>query len=341
MSGSVEIEQLEGPRSARGLIADAFRLYRRFPLLFLALAAAVLVPYDLIVLAFTGAGPVSRRDLAPGTEAILLAIDLLLITALISALTVHAVAHIRDGSKPRLSAIAITGLRVLPVVVAATIIADLGMFVGFFLLVIPGVIAFLRLCVVPQAAAIEHEGWIPALRSSWALTEFRSRHLLAFFALMLLIVFAAYFLMALPFADDAATTPVSFVGGAVAQTLISSFAGLATALLYYDLRLRREQLAAEAPVRVSGLERGRPAGEDPGPSGPSTVAPDAKQSSWDPRVYTDPERPSGWYVVPSRPHRMRYWMAGEEPAWHPQSARTPKTMREEWEREVGLRGPAA
>ena len=47
----------EAPRSARRLIADTVALYRRYPLLFLMLAAAVIVPYELIVLLATGAGP--------------------------------------------------------------------------------------------------------------------------------------------------------------------------------------------------------------------------------------------------------------------------------------------
>lgn len=334
-------EPVETPRSARGLIADAFRLYRRYPLLFLALAAAVLVPYDLLVLAATGSGPLTRQGSGPGTSVLLLGLDLFLVAALISALTVHAIALIREGAEPRLAAIVGSGVRVLPVVVAATIIADLGIFVGFLFLLIPGVILFLRLCVVAQVAAIEHEGWIPALRRSWELTEYRTRHLLAFFALMASLALVAFFFLALPFPHEAATTPLTFVGGVAVQAVVSSFAALATALLFYDLLRRRELLAAEAPVLVSGLSPGTCVHEDPGPSGPSTVPADAKQSSWDPRVYTDPERPTGWYVVPARPHRMRYWMAGEEPAWHPQSTRTPKKVREDWEREVGLRGPAA
>lgn len=334
-------EPVETPRTARGLIADTFRLYRRHPLLFPLLAAAVLVPYNLVVLAATGGGPITRQDPDPGTAVFLLGIYFLLVTALISALTVHAVALIRDGAEIRLPTAVKSGLRVLPVVVAATIIADLGMIVGFVFFLVPGIILLLRLCVVAQAAAMEHEGWIPALRWSWELTEYRFRHLLAFFALLFLVTITAFFFLTLLFPVDTATTPIAFVGAVAVQTLVSSFAALAMGLLYYDLRLRRELLAAEAPVLVSGLVPGTLAPEDAGPSGPSTVAPDAKQASWDPRVYTDPERPTGWYVVPSRPHRMRYWMAGEEPAWHPQSARTPKELREDWEREVGLRGPAA
>lgn len=327
------------PRSARGLIAETFRLYRAHPLLFLTLAAAVLAPYDLVVLAVTGGGPMTGGNTGAGTALLLAGLDLFVVGALISSLHVHALALVRDGAEPRLLSVAQRGLRVLPVVVAATIVAGLGTLVGLFFFLVPGIVIFLRLSVVAQVAAIEHEGWIPALQRSWKLTEFRFRHLLAFFALVFLITVVVFFVLASTFSGQT-TTLVSFVGGLVFQTLVSSFAALAMALLYSDLLLRRELLAVEAPVRVAGLVPGTPVPEDTGPSGPSTVAADAQQASWDPRVYSDPERPTGWYVVPARPHRMRYWMAGEEPTWHPQSARTPKRLREDWEREVGLRGPA-
>lgn len=51
--------QLEArsPRSVGEIVRAAGALYRRYPLLFAILAAAVIVPYELIVLAATGYGP--------------------------------------------------------------------------------------------------------------------------------------------------------------------------------------------------------------------------------------------------------------------------------------------
>src|SRR5690242_3720953 len=48
------------PRGPTELIGAAFRLYRRYPLLFLVLASGVIVPADLIELAVTGGGPYSQ-----------------------------------------------------------------------------------------------------------------------------------------------------------------------------------------------------------------------------------------------------------------------------------------
>ncbi|HVY97364.1 MAG TPA: hypothetical protein VHA54_10440 [Solirubrobacterales bacterium] len=326
-------EAAETPRNARGLIGDTFGLYRRYPLLFLAFAAAVLLPYDLVLLALTGSGPLTRKATDFGTEMLLTGLDLFFVEALISALHVHAVALVREGVEPSILPVAKRGLRVLPVVGAATIVATLGMFVGA--LVIVGIILVVRWAVVPQVAAIEQEGWLPALRRSWELTESRYRHVLALLGLSFLVAGTVPFALGLLLRDES-TTPLNFAGGIALQTASYSFMALATALLYYDLRVRHRGWAAAASGGSDEVPYGGPSGDVGSPPSPS----EARQASWDPRVYTDPERPSGWYVVPTDPGRMRYWQAGEEPTWHRRSVGTPRKVRRDWEREVGLRKPA-
>jgi hypothetical protein len=160
------------PRSVPGLIAEAFGLYRRYAGLFLTLAAGVIVPYELIVLAATGADPYNRAtSLSFVASQLLVLIDWVLVNPLVSALHVHAVADIEEGLAPRIGAVARRGLAVLPVVAGAALVAGLGFFGGLVLLVIPGIILWLRWQVAAQAAAIEREGWRQALRRSWSLTE--------------------------------------------------------------------------------------------------------------------------------------------------------------------------
>jgi hypothetical protein len=84
---------------------------------------------------------------------ILLASDLALINGLVSALHVHAVADVREGRRPEIVAVARRGVRVLPVVAAATIMSWLGITLGFVLLVVPGVILLFRWAVV----ALDHD----------------------------------------------------------------------------------------------------------------------------------------------------------------------------------------
>jgi hypothetical protein len=302
------------PRSAHQLVTGAFGLYRRYPLLFLALAAGVVVPYEAIVLAATGTGPFAQSSLSFGVGFLLTLTEWVLIGPLISALHVHAVGETRDGREPRLAPVARQGLRVLPVVAAASIISGLGIALGFVALIVPGVLLTLRWFVVAQAAAIEHEGWLPALRRSGRLTEGHYGHIFVFAVYIGLIVVVPTLLIGFGFGHHS-TTVASFAVGLIVQVITRSFGALATALLYFDLRARREYSMAQ------GLA------EDP----PQISHP------LDPRKYSDQDRPKGWYIDPRSPNRMRYWGVGDPPGWEG-TTRTPRRIRRAWKERSGPEG---
>lgn len=303
---------MSAPNSARQLVAAAFGLYRRYPSLFFVLAAGVIVPYEVIVLAATGAGPFARASINPGVEFLMTLIELALIGPLVSALHVHAVREVSEGREPRLAPVALQGLRVLPVVAAATIISWLGITLGFVALIVPGVILMLRWYVVAQAAAIEHEGWLPALRRSRELTAGHYRHIVVFAIYVGLIVTVPTLLVGFAFGRHS-TTVASFLVGLGLQVFTWSFGALAAALLYFDLRARH---ASTVP---QGSEGPALAGGHP----PQT------SHSWDPSDYSDQDRPNGWYVDPISPNRMRYWDAGDPPGWGG-TTRTPRKIRRAW-----------
>ncbi len=239
---------MNAPRSVPQLVVEAFELYRRYPLLFFVLAAGVIVPYELIVLATTGTGPFSRSAASVGAQLLLTVVDFVLIGPLISALHVHAVADVREGRDPQIAPVALRGLGVLPVVAAATIISGLGIALGFVALIVPGIILAFRWVVVAQTAAIEHEGWLPALRRSRALTRGNYEHIFVFFIALTLIVFVPTLVVGAGFGHHT-TTVASYVVGVIVQVFTSSFAALTTALLYFDLVVRfggREQGAGAA-----------------------------------------------------------------------------------------------
>lgn len=238
------------PRSAPRLIAETLQLYRRYPLLFLLLAAGVVVPFELIVLAVTGTGPFNRRSLNFGTSFPLFLIQMVVIDSLVSALHVHAVAEVEEGRIPQASAVTRRGLAALPAVASATIVGSLAVFGGTILLVIPGIYLYLRLRVVAQVAAIERKSWMAALGRSRSLTEKNLLHVLFFSVLVLAVGLLSFFLIDRPFAHHHTTVALFLLGVAV-QVLVLSFTALSSALLYYDLRARREILAgsrsAEGP----------------------------------------------------------------------------------------------
>jgi hypothetical protein len=311
--GTIEIER---EWSAPELVSATFSVYQRFPLLFLILAAGVVVPYELIVLAVTGAGPLSLRELSGSTSLILDGINFFVIGPLISALHVHAVREIRDGGQPRLASVGPRALTVLPVVSAAVIISTLGTIVGFLALIVPGILLSLRWSVVAQAAALEGGSWTDALRRSADLTRGNYWHI--FGTLFLVSILGAI----LGFGVEAAfhhpsTTVASFVAGTALQTVVCSFTALATALLYFDLTARRRAKTEMA------------AAEDPEPEWdvPPTGHP------LDPYSWSDEDRPPGWYIDPNAPRVMRYWAADGTPTWSKRTTKTPRDVLAKWKKD--------
>jgi hypothetical protein len=247
---SPQPQQLERVRSLAQIIAEALDMYQDFPLVFLTLALGVIAPYELIVLAATGQGPLANgAHQNVGISYLVLLLDTILVGPLISALHIHAVVAIGEGSRPRIRTVAVSALKVLPVVVAAVIVSAFGIALGFLALIVPGIILALRWAVVAQVAAIDNEGWLPSLQRSHALTRGQYGHIFG-----LLIVTG---LMAAGLNVAAAAIPLGSAAGVVSvavgiatRTVTASFSALTLALLYFDLRAR--------------LAGGRPASGSPG-----------------------------------------------------------------------------
>ena len=305
MAGGTDLE-LDRPRSAPRLIGTTVDLYWRFPLLFLVLAGAVVIPYELIVLLVTGHGPFAQQSDGFLFSQILTLTTLGLVSPLVSALHVHAVRELRDGQIPRLRTVAKRSLGALPTISAAAVISYLGALAGLVALIVPGVLLYLRWSVVAQAAALEEGNWKEALRRSADLTDGNYWHIFALLFLDFAIVLIPSLVFGQAFGRD--TTVGSFVAGTALEVVLWSFGALAIGLLFFDLTARFETAGS------------RTAGESSHPS----------PSSLDPGGYSDEDRPSGWYVNPDAPWRMRYWAADGKPGWSKRTAKTPKQTLAEW-----------
>ena len=242
----------ERSRSVGEILAATVGLYRRFPLLFAVLAVAVIAPYKLIVLAITGHGPLWRGRQSTGTSWLLLLLETSLITPLVSALHVHAVDTIGQGRRPRLGPIALRGARALPVVVAAEIMANIGIALGFIALIIPGILLMLRWAVVAQAAALEHGSWLDALRSSRRLTRNRYGHVFGLLLVTVALGFVLYLVARSVPLGNSAHAP-SVVAGIALATVVASFSALTFAVLYFDLRARESETPRQAPREYQQL----------------------------------------------------------------------------------------
>ena len=229
------------PRSVAQILGAALSLYRRYPVLFIVLALVVTAPYELIVFATLGTAPIGGKSKDASTALVLVLVDVALVGPLISALYAHAVVLISRNERPRLTTVVSRVGSVLAVVVAAQIVAGIGIGVGLLAFVIPGVYLWIRWAVVAQAAALEHTDWMGALRRSGELVRGNYLHVFG-----LVVVTTAVNLglseAAGAISRGSRTTATDVIVGIAVGTLIRSFAALTTALLYFDL------LARERPV---------------------------------------------------------------------------------------------
>jgi hypothetical protein len=170
---------------------------------------------------------------------------LFLVSPLISALHIHAVAEVRADRIPRLRSIAARGLRVLPTAAATAIMTTLGILLGFVMLIIPGIVLAFRWYVAVQAAAIEHEGWLPAIRRSRELTVGVYGHLFGF-GILIGIISGVPLVIARAGVTGHDTLAMAFIGGVLLHAFSLAFAALATALLYFDLASRRDSVSLQA-----------------------------------------------------------------------------------------------
>jgi hypothetical protein len=250
---------LNRERSTWMILCSTVRLYRDYPWLFLLLALAVVAPWDLIKLGITGAGPFGHLRHTSFLER--QPLDLLnvsLIDPLVSALHIHAAAVIGKRQRPRITAVARRGVAVLPTVAVAALIAGVAIEIGFFALVIPGLILWVRLSVVAQAAAVESGGARAALRRSWRLTRLDQGHV---FGLLLVVgaLVVVPSLGALALSNRSGSSPGLLALGITINTIVASFTALTTALLYFDLKAR--ELSSPASTRAQHARHLDQAGE--------------------------------------------------------------------------------
>ncbi len=318
MAGGTILE-LNRSRSIGEMLKAAVSLYLRIPALFLALAAIVVVPYQLIVLLITHAGPLALGQLAFLPRQLIIVTESFLVTPLVSALHVHAVREVGEGGRPGLLSTIRRSMPRLLVVTVAAGLSSVAITVGTFVLV-PGLFLLAMWAVVAQAAALERGSWIDAFRRSVDLTRGYRWHALGLIIAAAMIAGVPQLLLQLAFRHTT-TTVALFFAGTLGQVLVRSFEALVTALLYFDLGARvHEPRNARRPTATRALEPKAPrvAGDPLTPDG-----------------YTDEDRPQGWYIDLDDPGSMRYWLADGAGAWSERTAKTPKATLAEWRR---LRG---
>ena len=133
---------------------------------------------------------------------------------------------------------------VLPMLITASIAAELLIAIGFLLLILPGVYLLCRYAVVAPAASFEHAWPKRALRRSHELARGHLRFVAATAVTMLVVEQLAANLGDALGANAISDETLGRVLGDVAgDLLVGPFAGLVTAIAYFRLRDRSEGTA--------------------------------------------------------------------------------------------------
>jgi len=282
-------------RNLGELLDATFALYRAHLRLFLLLAAGVVVPVDLIV-SGVGLGQLwSGYDKSPTVAAALLpaAVSGLVTVPLITAMLVRAILQIGGGATPSAGAVAREGLDLFAPVLLVVVLSALGVFGGFILLIVPGVILLAHWAVAAQCVAVEGLHGADALRRSWSLVTGNAWWVLGVVVVTNLLAGVLGSLVTLPAAaaaESADSSLILLLATMVVEPFTLAFQALATTMLYFTLLAR----AGSAPP--AGVPSGPPAAADPTLGHPE--APFAPPT--DPAAPVAPA-PPGW--EPPRPGR--------------------------------------
>ncbi len=234
------------PVTFRELLARAWSMYRTEPWLFIALAAVTVIPVGILRAIATGAATETQstgRAVAIILIAVIPALLLLPVSgAAVSVAVLRRLVGDRVGVGASLERV---GLRFW-ILFAALVLVTLGVLVGLFALVIPGIFLAILWLFTGQVVVIEGKGVTDALRRSQDLV--RGSWWTVFVAYLLITVVTAMAqiilgtigtLVFLPLDGALASTAVG-IWSTLTQLIVEPFMLIAIALLYADRCIRHD-----------------------------------------------------------------------------------------------------
>jgi hypothetical protein len=235
--------ELERPRDAGALLRDSFTVYRRHFWTFLALAALVVVPAELIVGGVGLEQLSSDYDATPSFAegAVSAGVSYLVVAPLVTAICVHALRSVAGGGSAGAREAIVKGFESFTPLFFAVLLAALGIAFGL-VLVVPGIYLFVRWFFVPQAVVLQGARGVEALRASYWLTQGSWWRTFGLVLLVNVLAVLAVAVLGAPFMAAANSTDRSawaLAGQIVTTSVTVPFAALFSTLLYYDLSARR------------------------------------------------------------------------------------------------------
>jgi hypothetical protein len=232
---------LSRPRTLGELLGTTFALFGRYTTVFATVTAVVVVPYVVLVDGVWGhrLAHGSRAHAPPGWFAGSALIGNVLVPAMVTALFAVIVRGLSRGEEPTVNAAMSSAADRLAPAVAAVALFAVGVVIGFFAFVVPGLWLLVRWYFGAQAAVIDEVGPAEALRNSATLVKGRWWST----AGRLLVGAVVFALIVAPLSVAAALVHQGVVYtllAVVIDTVSRSLAALYGTLLFFDLRARRE-----------------------------------------------------------------------------------------------------
>ena len=290
-----------------GVLGEAWTYYKRYAAHFLLIAFVIYVAAGIIA---------ALLGLAGSIGLFLGWIVSVVAAFLVQAALVKAVQDVRDGQVDlNLGETVSAVLPFLGTVIIASILAGIGIAIGFVLIIVPGLILLTFWSLIVPSIVIGGEGVFGSFRKSWRTVRGYAWHVFGTYVLvfLILIVFDIVIGLILLFLPVVARNAISSI---VSGTLVAPFLALVVTLIYYRLTAAHEARGGpgEAPRPPAGPDAtyGGP-GAQPGPgtppAGPGTAYPGPGATHPEPGA--QPTGPDGTYPRPDVPP------AGSGPAWPP------------------------
>jgi hypothetical protein len=247
------------PRDLGQILSTAFDIYRTNAASLLMIVAVVVVPLSFIgaLLTEVAASPeestveilgqpvttAEPRSLAIVILAAIIAVAIgVIIWAISEAAILRGAAQATIGDPVDIEASYRWGLRRFGSVLLVAVLVGLVVAGGFILLIIPGIIFIVFLCVSIPALVVENLRGREAMKRSWNLVSGNFWHALVVILLAAIITGVIGGLIGALGGDN---WFVRWIFTAIAQVITVPFTALVTVLLYLDLRARREALTAD------------------------------------------------------------------------------------------------
>jgi hypothetical protein len=240
-----------------GVLTEAWYLYRRFAGHFLLISFVIYLVTAVLV---------ALLSLAGIAGVIIGAIISFAATYVVQASLIKAVQDVRDGQVDLdlSQTVRAASPYILPVI-GASILAGIGITIGF-LLIVPGFILLTFWCLIVPFIVIGDSGVIDSFRNSWRTVRGYAWRVFGTYVLVFLILLAfaivlGFILIALPLFLR------SFVNTVVTGTLIAPFLALVATLIFYRLTAAH----AGQPYTPTGPATAT-VGEPPYPTAPADSA---------------------------------------------------------------------